>query len=86
MHVKRAKNILRVAAINATDILITGAFGCGAFKNPAKVVASAWHEALNEYRENFYLTAFVIYVSDYPPKRKGGEENLKTFREEFRVI
>lgn len=86
IHVKRAKNIMRVAAFNGADILITGAFGCGAFKNPAKVVASAWHEALNEYRQKFFFTAFVIYVSDYPPKRKGGEVNLKIFRDEFSVI
>ena len=85
IHVKRAKNIMRAAAFNGADILITGAFGCGAFNNPASIVASAWKEALSEYRQKFYLTAFVIYVSDYPPKRKVGEENLKTFRDTFRV-
>ena len=86
MHIRRAKNILRVSAFNEADILITGAFGCGAFKNPAKVVASAWHEALNEYRDKFYLTAFVIYVSNYPPQQAGGKKNLSVFRKEFSVI
>lgn len=86
MNLSRARNIMRVAAFNGADILITGAFGCGAFNNPPKVVASAWHEALKEYRQKFFLTAFVIYVSDYPPKRKGGEDNLRTFRDEFSVI
>ena len=83
MHVSRAKNIMRSAVHNGADILITGAFGCGAFKNPAKIVAGAWREALKDYREKFDLTAFVIYVSDYPPKRTGGEHNLRIFRREF---
>ena len=83
MHIKRAKNIMRVAAYNGADILITGAFGCGAFKNPAEIVAKAWHEALKDYREKFDLTAFVIYVSDYPAKKESGEHNLRVFREEF---
>ena len=83
IHVKRAKNIMRAAAFNGADILITGAFGCGAFNNPAGIVASAWHEALNEYRTKFYLTAFVIYISDYPPKHEEGVKNYLTFRNEF---
>ena len=83
MHIKRAKNILRVAAYNGADILITGAFGCGAFHNPPEVVAGAWHEAMKEYGEKFDLIDFVIYVSDFPGKRAGGEKNLRIFREEF---
>lgn len=83
MHLSRAKNIMRSAVHNGVDILITGAFGCGAFKNPPKVVAGAWREALKDYREKFDITAFVIYVSDYPPKRPEGENSLHTFREVF---
>ncbi|MBQ7155802.1 MAG: TIGR02452 family protein [Synergistaceae bacterium] len=83
IHVKRAKNILRVAAYNGADILVTGAFGCGAFHNPPEVVARAWREALEEYREKFDLIDFVIYVSDFPAKRVGGEKNLQAFRNEF---
>ncbi|MBQ7219608.1 MAG: TIGR02452 family protein [Synergistaceae bacterium] len=83
MHVRRAGNIMRAAACNGADILITGAFGCGAFRNPAKIVAGAWHEALKDYRMKFDLTAFVIYVSDYPPKHEGGVRNLEAFRNEF---
>ena len=83
MHVSRAKNILRVCAYNGADILVTGAFGCGAFHNPPEIVASAWHEALKDYREKFDLIDFVIYVSDFPAKRAEGEHNLRVFRDEF---
>lgn len=83
MHLTRAKNIMRSAVHNGADILITGAFGCGAFHNPPEVVAGAWREALKDYRTKFDITAFVIYVSDYPPKRPGGEKSLHTFREVF---
>lgn len=84
MHLTRAKNIMRSAVHNGADILITGAFGCGAFRNPPKVVASAWREALKDYRRKFDITAFVIYVSDYPPKHEGGEHSLHTFRKVFK--
>ena len=83
MHVSRARNILRVAAYNGADVFIGGAFGCGAFHNPPEVVAKAWHEAMKEYGEKFDLIAFVVYVSDYPAKRKSGEDNLQAFRNEF---
>ena len=67
IHVKRANNILRIAAFNHIDIFIGGAFGCGAFHNDPKVVASAWHEALRELRKKFYLTLFAVMSYDPSP-------------------
>lgn len=46
LFVQRILNILDVAWENHIDILIFGAFGCGAFKNPPEIVASAFHKAL----------------------------------------
>lgn len=46
LFVQRILNILEVAWENHIDILIFGAFGCGAFKNPPEIVASAFHKAL----------------------------------------
>ena len=80
---RRARNILRVCAYNRADIFVGGAFGCGAFKNPAKVVAGAWRSALNDYREKFDLTAFAIYVSDYPGKKQRDTNSLQVFCNEF---
>ena len=83
IHVKRARNILRVCAYNGVDILVSGAFGCGAFHNPSEIVAKAWHEALYEYGEKFDLVDFVIYVSDYPAKQESGRHNLNVFTSMF---
>ncbi len=83
LHIKRAKNILRVAAYNKADILVSGAFGCGAFHNDPCVVAWAWREAMKEYGRKFDLIDFVIYISDYEIKRVTGEISFYAFRNEF---
>lgn len=66
----RVQNIFEVAAENNVDILILGAFGCGAFKNPPTVVAKAFHEVIdeNKYREQFRKIIFAIKstVNDDP--------------------
>ena len=45
-HVKRAIHMLTVAAYKGAEILVLGAFGCGAFQNDPKVVARAYKTAL----------------------------------------
>ena len=78
MHLSRARNILRVCAFSGADILVTGAFGCGAFHNPPEVVAEAWREALSVYREKFELVVFAVYCA-------GNETgNYAAFRKVFR--
>lgn len=66
----RIKNIFSVAIENDVEILILGAFGCGAFKNPPKVVAKAFHEVIaeNKYEKAFSKIAFAIKstVNDDP--------------------
>ena len=63
LHVKRAKHILQVAAANEADILILGAFGCGAFQNDPDIVAKAYRKALEDYRNSFDSIVFAIYCS-----------------------
>ena len=57
--VSRVRNILEAAIENEIDILILGAFGCGAFGNPPEVVARAFRQVLQERR---YATAFARIV------------------------
>ena len=83
IHVRRARNILRVCAFNGADIFVGGAFGCGAFHNDPLIVSRAWGEALKDYREKFSLVVFAIYVSDFPGKHEEGKRNLRAFRNEF---
>ena len=51
----RIRNILEAAIDNEAEVLILGAFGCGAFQNPPEVVAEAFRSVLEEQR---YRTAF----------------------------
>ena len=46
---------------------VLSAFGCGAFANPASVVANIYREELDLRRADFALVAFAIYDPGYGP-------------------
>lgn len=61
---KRIRNILEAAMENEAEVLILGAFGCGAFGNPPEVVAKAFREVLAERRyQAFRRIVFAIKSS-----------------------
>lgn len=64
LHLQRAKHILTVAAANKVNILVLGAFGCGAFRNNPRVVAQAFFDALEDYINCFDVVEFAIYCRD----------------------
>ncbi len=74
IHLKRGKHILHVAAANGAEILILGAFGCGAFRNDPEAVAAAYRDALAEYRRCFEEIEFAVYCRGYET------ENYVAFR------
>ena len=76
-HVKRVIHMLTCAASKKADILVLGAFGCGAFQNDPNVVARAYKTALQEFPKVFEKIEFAVYC---PP---GGSENYRVFRECF---
>lgn len=61
----RIRNILETAMENEAEVLILGAFGCGAFGNPPQVVAEAFHRVLREqrYQGAFRRIVFAIKSS-----------------------
>ncbi len=63
LHIKRAKRMLDIAKANGAQVVILGAFGCGAFQNPPKVVAEAMREAISEYLYDFQVIEFAVYCS-----------------------
>ena len=65
LHLKRAKHIMHVAAANRVNILVLGAFGCGAFENDPEVVAKAYHAALASSRARFDVIEFAIYCRQH---------------------
>lgn len=76
IHLKRAEHILTVAAHQKADILILGAFGCGAFKNNPKVVADAYKQVLKKFSGYFQEVVFAVYCSP-----KSGNENYVVFNQ-----
>lgn len=74
---KRISRIFEVAIKNEVDVLILGAFGCGAFCNPPHIVAKAFKYCIEKYNGYFKNIEFAIYC---PP---GKEENFNAFYKIF---
>ena len=75
----RIRNILETAAANGADYLVLGAFGCGVFNNPPKLVAGVFRTLLldREYGRYFKKTVFAIKADS------GDDPKLRAFREAF---
>jgi Uncharacterized protein conserved in bacteria len=56
---------MHIAAYNNVDILVLGAFGCGAFQNDPEAVSKAYYAAITVYGSYFDLIEFAIYCRDY---------------------
>lgn len=63
IHEKRLRRILDVAAIEGNEVVILGAFGCGAFANNPTVVARAARNVIEEYKYTFKTIEFAVYCS-----------------------
>ncbi len=63
LHTSRAKRIFDIACKNNVDVLILGAFGCGAFSNPPNIVAGVYKNIIEEYKYAFKTIEFAIYCS-----------------------
>ncbi len=74
-HVRRAMHILTCAAYEGADVLVLGAFGCGAFRNSPEVVARAYKVALAEFPSVFTHVEFAVFC---PPN--GSSENYDVFK------
>lgn len=61
IHEQRGRRILDVAVQHNVDVLILGAFGCGAFMNNPAVVADVWLRLARRYAYAFKTIAFAVY-------------------------
>ena len=70
----RIKKILDVAAKEHAEVLILGAWGCGAFKNDINVVSDTFYSLLKNY--NFEVVEFALsdpaYVTNSPFNKCNG--------------
>ncbi len=63
---ERARKILQIAEAHGHTTIVLGAWGCGAFGNDSRVVASAFLEALNQV-PTFEHVCFAVYDTREPP-------------------
>ena len=80
---KRMEYVINLAASHSTEALVLGAWGCGVFKWPPKVVADMFRELLVEKGliNNFKHIVFAL-ASDkefHPQFGKFDFENFNTF-------
>lgn len=61
IHEKRLRRILSVAAAHENEVLILGAFGCGAFRNPPDVVAAAMKKVVEEFLYHFKTIEIAVW-------------------------
>lgn len=63
LHEKRASKIFSSAIANGVEILILGAFGCGAFQNDPHIVAQAYKNVLPDFAHYFHTIEFAIFCN-----------------------
>ena len=57
---RRISRILTVAAVNNVEVMILGAFGCGAFGNDPAIASLAFRKSIQEYIHDFKVIDFAI--------------------------
>lgn len=82
---RKIQGILEMAMLKEVQVLVLGAFGCGAFKNPPTLVADSFYRILHSefkeglcYRDCFNEVAFAIRNHS-----EGKNDNYKAFSERF---
>lgn len=78
--IKRIHTIFSAAYYHGAQVLVLGAFGCGAFGNPPEIVAKAFHEVWRGYKKDFIKIVFAIKSSTSSAKLC---PNIIAFKKEF---
>ena len=61
---KRIRRIFEIAIANGNEVLILGAFGCGAFRNPPEIVAKVFNTAMQDYLCYFDTIEYAVYHTE----------------------
>lgn len=64
LHTARIQRIFEVAMANGAEVLILGAFGCGAFCNPPELVAKVFAKFTEKYRDNFEVIEYAVFHTE----------------------
>ena len=60
----RIRRIFEVAVANGNEVLILGAFGCGAFRNPPGLVARVFWKVMQDYLCYFETIEYAVYHTE----------------------
>lgn len=71
----RIQKIFEVAIASGADVLVLGAFGCGAFRNPPRLVATVFAEFTELYRKCFDVIEYAVFHTERE------RANYKAFRD-----
>ena len=63
LHEKRASKIFSSAIANGVEVLVLGAFGCGAFQNDPHIVAQAYKNVFPDFAHYFHTIEFAIFCN-----------------------
>ena len=74
----RVRKIFDVASFYKNDVLILGAFGCGAFMNPPQLVAEVFKKVMKDYIRKFEVIEYAVYCRDF--ETKNYDEFYKIFK------
>lgn len=84
MVYNRITGMLKVAAYMGYEMLVLGAFGCGAFKNDARVVSDLFYKALKEFDyDGMKAKDFFRRVDFAVLSRTPSQYNYKEFSRNF---
>ena len=62
--ISRIRRIFEVAVVNENEVLILGAFGCGAFRNPPEIVAKVFYNVMQDYLGCFDTIEYAVYHTE----------------------
>ena len=65
---KRVRKIFDVASYYKNDVIILGAFGCGAFMNPPDKVAEVFNKVMKDYIKKFEVIEYAVFCRDFETK------------------
>lgn len=76
-------NQLSVANDNGYECIILGAFGCGAFKIPPKIIASLYKDVIENYFSGAFKKIVFAIIDDAYKQDHNPEGNFKPFHDIF---
>lgn len=89
MVYQRITGMLKVAAYLGYEVLVLGAFGCGAFRNDAHIVSDLFYKALKEFdydgmKAKDFFRRIDFAVMDHSPSQYNFNEFSRNFNDFYR--